>query len=48
MKRVEYLNFLPFYKQIIEVLKIALNFKIKIRDIKGYLEEDIEVKNEKF
>lgn len=43
IRRVEYLNSLPFYKQIIEALKFSLNFKIKIRDLKKYLEEEIEV-----
>lgn len=44
IRRVEYLNSLPFHKQIIETLKVALNFKIKIKDFKKYLEEETEAK----
>lgn len=43
-RRVDYLNSLPWHKQLLEALKIALNFKFRIRNFKEYLEEEIEVK----
>lgn len=43
IRRVDHLNSLPLHKQLLEVLKMALNYKFRIKDLKGYFEEEIEI-----